>query len=223
MTINQWRDPQFARQWVGQDVLQNLLDLPRAIATEIVAADRPDSSLVIDIGSGPGAFLERFLVALPDARGVWSDVSSVMADLAREQLAPYAPRVNFHLVEMTDLRGLPFGADVIMTSRASHHLSVEQLRHFYAAAHDRLAPGGWLVNLDHTYSVSADWEKRLRAARTALMPPSPGQQGHHHTTTPPTATEHLDALKATGFTDLDMPWRAFPTCLFMARRSDGDT
>ena len=123
-------------------------------------------------------------MALPDARGVWSDVSSTMAALAREHLAPYAPRVDFQLVEMTDLRELPFSADVIMTSRASHHLSVEQLRHFYAEAHARLAPGGWLVNLDHTYSVSAEWEKRLRAARTALIPPPPARKGHHHTSNP---------------------------------------
>lgn len=69
MTTNQWRDPQFAWQWAGQDALQHLLDLPRAIAAEIAAADRPGSRLVNDIGRGPGAFLERFLVALPDARG----------------------------------------------------------------------------------------------------------------------------------------------------------
>ena len=223
MTISEWRNPEFAQQWVGQDVLQNLLDLPRAIAAAIVAADRPNSSLVIDIGSGPGAFLERFLTALPAARGVWSDVSTTMADIAREQLAQYAPRVDFQLVDMADLHGLPFGADVITSSRASHHLSVAELREFYAGVHARLVPGGWVVNLDHTYSVSADWERRLRAARTALIPPAPTNQGHHHTSVPPTAADHMDALRAAGFTDIDMPWRAFPTCLFMARRADQDS
>jgi SAM-dependent methyltransferase len=222
LTIDQWRDPRFARQWVGQDVLQDLLELPRAVATAIVAADRPGSRLVIDVGSGPGTFLERFLAVLPDARGVWSDVSPTMAALAREQLAPYAPRVDFHLMDIADLHGLPSGADVITSSRASHHLSVAELRTFYAGVHARLAPGGWVVNLDHTYSVSAQWEQRLRAARTALIPPVPGRQGHHHTAVPPTAADHLDAMRAAGFTDLDMPWRAFPTCLFMARRNDED-
>lgn len=220
MTINEWRDPQFAQQWVGQDVLQDLLDLPRAMATAIVAADQPGSRLVIDIGSGPGTFLERFLSALPAARGLWSDVSSTMASLAREQLAPYAPRVDFQIVDMADLSGLPFGADVIISSRASHHLTVEGLREFYAGIRERLLPGGWVVNLDHTYSVSAKWEERVREARTALIPPAPGRPGHHHTSTPPTAADHLAALRAAGFTDLDMPWRAFPTCLFTARRND---
>jgi SAM-dependent methyltransferase len=220
LTINEWRDPQFAQQWVGQDVLQDLLDLPRAIAAAIVAADQPDSRLVIDIASGPGAFLERFLSALPVARGVWSDVSSSMASLAREQLAPYAPRVDFQIVDMADLSGLPFDADVIISSRASHHLSVNGLREFYAGIHDHLVPGGWVVNLDHTYSDSAKWEERVRAARTALIPPARDRRGHHHTSAPPTAADHLAALRAAGFTDLDMPWRAFPTCLFMARRND---
>jgi SAM-dependent methyltransferase len=201
-------------------VLQNLLDLPRAIATAIVAADRPDASLVIDIGSGPGAFLERFLSALPGAQGVWSDVSLAMTEFARKQLEPYAPRVTFQIVDMSDLSKLPSGADVISSSRASHHLSVAELREFYAGAYSRLAPGGWLVNLDHTYSVSAEWERRLRAARTSLIPRSPTAGGHHHTATPPTINDHLEALAAAGFSDVDMPWRAFPTCLFMARRDD---
>jgi SAM-dependent methyltransferase len=220
LTINEWRDPQFAQQWVGQDVLQDLLDLPRAIAAAIVAADRPDSRLVMDIGSGPGAFLERFLSALPVARGIWSDVSSTMASLARERLAAYAPRVDFRIVDMADLSGLPYGADVIISSRASHHLSAEGLREFYAGIHDRLVPGGWVVNLDHTYSVSAKWDERVRAARTALIPRAHSRQGHHHRSAPPTAADHLAALGTAGFTDLDVPWRAFPTCLFMARRND---
>jgi SAM-dependent methyltransferase len=220
MTVSEWRDPQFAGQWVAADVLQDLLDLPRAIAVTIIAADRPDGRLAVDIGSGPGAFLERFLAALPDARGVWSDVSPAMADFARERLAPYAPRIEFKLADMSDLSELPSGADVISTSRASHHLSDAQLRGFYAQAHAALAPGGWLVNLDHTYSVSAQWERRVRAARTALLPPAPNREGHHHTATPPTIAEHLAALAAAGFADVDMPWRAFPTCLFMARKGD---
>ena len=221
MTIDQSREL-LPRQRVGQEVHHSLLDLPRAIAAEIVAADRPGSRLVIDIGSGPDTLLDRFLAALPDARGVWADVSSAMAALARDRLASYAPRVDFQLADMTDLRGLPYPADVITRSHASHHLSPRQLRQFYAEAHARLAPGGWLVNLDHTCSVSAEWGRRFRAARTALIPLAPAGQASHDTATPPTAAEHLGALRAAGFTDLDVPWLVFPTCLFMARRGEHD-
>lgn len=221
MTIDQSSDL-LPRHWAGQERLHDLLDLPRAIAAEIVAADRPGSRLVIDIGSGPDTLLDDFLAALPGARGVWADVSSAMAALARDQLALYAPRVDFQLADVTDLRGLPFPADVIASSHASHHLSPRQLRQFYAEAHARLSPGGWLVNLDHTYSVSAAWDKRLRAARTALMPPGRAGRASNDTATPPTAAEHLGALRAAGFADLDVPWRVFPTCLFMARRGERD-
>lgn len=222
MIINQRRDLRFAPRRAGQDAPADLLGLPLAIAAGIVAADRPGSRLVIDIGSGPDSVLDRFLAALPGARGVWADVSSAMAALARERLAPYAPRVDFRLADMTDLRGLPFPADVIASSHASHHLSPGQLREFYAEVHAGLAPGGWLVNLDYTDSVSEEWDKRLRAARAALLPAAPGGQGHHDAATPPTAAEHQSALRAAGFTNLDAPWRAFSTCLFMARRGDGD-
>jgi SAM-dependent methyltransferase len=219
MTATEWRDPEFATSWAAQDVLADLLLLPRRIASAIVAQDRPGCQLVVDLGSGPGAFLTRFLEQFPHAAGVWTDVSLAMEELARPSLSRFGDRVTYQIVEMSDLSRLPDGIDVITTSRASHHLEVPALRAFYAAAHAHLAPGGWLVNLDHTYAVSEQWNARLRAARTALVPPPAGPRPeHHHVNRAPTIAEHLIALADAGFTDVEIPWRAFPTCLVMGRR-----
>lgn len=221
MTSTEWRDPEFATSWARQDALADLLAFPRRIASAIVARDRPGCRLVADLGSGPGAFLTRFLEQFPDAAGVWTDVSPAMEELARPSLARFGDRVAYKIVEMPDLTELPYGIDVITTSRASHHLEVQALRAFYAQAHEHLRPGGWLVNLDHTYAVSERWDVRLRAARTALVPPpAEPRPNHHHTHRAPTVAEHLAALAAAGFTDAEIPWRAFPTCLVMGRRND---
>ena len=155
----------------------------------------------------------------PAARGVWTDVSPAMADIARPALAAYRDRVEFRLVDIEDLAPLPAGVDVVTTSRASHHLDASALARFYAAAGEHLAPGGWLVNLDHVLSPGG-WDRRLRDARAAMVPPKREGTGHSHDKPLPTVDEHLAGLAAAGFDDVATPWRTFYTVLFMARKPD---
>jgi SAM-dependent methyltransferase len=212
-----WKDPEFAQAWAEGDALKALLDLPRRISAAVVAGDRPEPSLIVDIGSGPGDYLAVFLEAFPTARGVWTDASEAMLEQARGRLAGFGDRVTYRIADMTDLGdAVPDGVDVITTSRASHHLDRAGLHDFYSAAAGHLAPGGWLVNLDHTGSRDA-WEPRLRAARSRLRT-EPERKTHHHDKPLPTVTDHLDGYAAAGLNDVGIPWRAFVTCLFMGRR-----
>jgi SAM-dependent methyltransferase len=214
-----WSDRDFARAWAEGDALRAMLDLPRRISAAVVAGDRPEPSCVVDIGSGPGDYLAVFLEAFPSARGIWTDASQAMLEQARERLAEFGDRVTYRIADMTDLAGaVPDGVDVITTSRASHHLDRAGLLDFYAAAAGHLAPGGWLVNLDHTGSRDA-WEGRLRAARTLLRTGPSERAAHHHDQPLPTVADHLDGYAAAGITDVDIAWRAFVTCLFMGRRA----
>lgn len=217
MTTSEWMDERLAARWTAADSLKEMLVVPRRISARIVAADRPGSTLLVDVGSGPGDYLATFLDAYPVARGVWTDVSPAMEDIARPELARYGDRVEFRIVGIEDLSGLPDRADVITTSRASHHFDAATLARFYTEAATHLAPGGWLVNLDHVLSPGA-WDRRLRAARKAMIPPKKEGTGHSHDKPLPTAAEHLSGLAAAGFTDVEVPWRTFYTCLFMARK-----
>jgi SAM-dependent methyltransferase len=226
-----WRDAGFARSWTEGDSFRDLLDFPRRMAAGIVAGDNPAPETIVDIAAGPGAVLGVFLERFPDARGVWSDASEPMLELARERLAPFGGRVEYVLADMTDLdgTGLPAAADVITTSRASHHLDRDGLIGFYAAAAARLKPGGWLVNLDHIGPASQAgppaaagfdevWDQRLRAARKVFGVASDGPK-HHHNYPLTSVADHLDAFGAAGITDVEIPWRAFFTCLFMGRKA----
>jgi SAM-dependent methyltransferase len=213
-----WREPDFAQAWANNDSSRDLLSFPRQMAAVIVAGDRPDPDCIVDIASGPGAVLATFLEQFPSARGIWTDASEAMLDLARERLAPFGDRVEYRIVDMTDLASgdLPAQADVITTSRAAHHLDRDGLFSFYAEAAARLAPGGWLVNLDHT-GPSEAWDKRLRAARKEFGV-SPEGPKHHHNYPLTSIQDHLDAFAAAGITDVDVVWRAFISCLFMGRK-----
>lgn len=216
-----WQDARFARKWAQNDAMADLLRLPRSIAAALVGYDRPRISLTVDIGSGPGAFLETFMEEFPQSRGVWFDASQAMREQAEDHLARFGDRVDFLVGDMTALResGLPDGADVVTTSRATHHLDGDALRAFYAEAAGLLAPGGWLVNLDH-FAPSEIWDQRMRAIRPRFQRPTREQHGHHHDHPLPDLQAHLDAFAAAGVDDVEVVWRAFYTCLLAGRRHD---
>lgn len=214
-----WRDVAFAGDWARNDSSVELLAFPRAIAAALVAADRPGTVRVIDIASGPGDFLAAFLDEFPDAEGIWTDASEAMLDLAKKRLAGYGGRVEFRLADMTDLAagGLPTGVDAVVTSRAAHHLDRDGLFAFYRAAAALLAPGGWLIDLDHIGPESDAWNDRLRTVRKRFIG-APKTAPHHHNYPLTSVSDHLAAYTAAGIDDVAMPWRSFVTALFAGRK-----
>jgi SAM-dependent methyltransferase len=117
-----WQDAAFAAEWMARDVLKDLLDLPRRIASIVVGQDRTPAR-VADIGSGPGDFLARFLEDFPAVHGTWTDASDAMMQTARARLARFGDRVDYRILCMEDLAALPDDLDVVLTSRVTHHLS----------------------------------------------------------------------------------------------------
>ena len=221
-TLANWKDSTFANSWASGDVLADLLDMPRRMSAAFVAQEISAPNTVIDVGSGPGAFLEVFLDEFPQARGIWTDASEPMESIARERLARFGDRVEYRLVEMTDLSdsNLPTDADVILSSRASHHLDAAGLASFYSQAAGRLRPGGWIVNLDHM-GPSDRWDKRYRATRPRFTGPRRDpHEKHTHNYPLPSLEMHRDALAAAGVGDVDVAWKAFATALLMGAKSE---
>jgi trans-aconitate methyltransferase len=216
-SLADWQRPEYAKAWHDDDVLRDLLAFPRRMSAALVGYDTTPS-VVVDIGSGPGAFLEVFLDAFPAARGVWTDGSAAMRELATGPLTRFGDRIDYHITEMTDLSGIgqPHTADVVLTSRASHHLDPDGLATFYAAVAGRLRTGGWIVNLDHI-GPTDDWNRRYRAVRGQFTGRRRNGEGHQHRFPPPSVDQHLRALTGAGFEDVDIAWKAFGTVLLMGR------
>jgi SAM-dependent methyltransferase len=214
-----WQEADFATEWVEADAVSEMLAFPRRIAAAVVAETRPATRKLVDIGSGSGEFLAVFLDEFPDATGVWTDASEAMRDIATRRLARYGDRVSYVMADMTDLAsaGLPTDADVIMTSRAVHHLDRDGLFAFYRDAATHLAPGGWLVNLDHIGPRSDEWNTVLRAVRSRFRSSDRQARPHHHNYPLTGVADHQEALAGAGLTDQEIPWRALISVLFMAR------
>jgi SAM-dependent methyltransferase len=217
--LESWESAEYAAEWAVDDVLADLLDLPRKISAALVADAGIDVRHVVDLGSGTGPYLELFLRTFPDARGTWVDVSEGMRELADERLGPFGERVAYvfaDLEEPATLEVVP--ADVVLTSRVLHHFSPDALQQLYARIFELVTPGGFLFNLDHI-GPAGDWEQRYRRIRSQFTgkrkkPLKPHR--HDYPLAPPDL--HAQLMAEAGFETPDVPWRTFYTALVAARR-----
>lgn len=212
-----WYRDDYAKDWAAADGLAGLLQLPWRMSAVMAGMDRPPRQIA-DLGSGPGTVLAQFLALYPHAHGHWVDASPDMLTQARENLAEFADRVSYTVADISELDkvDLPDDLDVITNSRVAHHFDPTGLTGFYAAARAHLAAEGWLVTLDHV-RPEPQWDKRFRTVLPLFAGPNAGKPSHPHYFPFPTIAEHVTSFTDAGFGDVDMPWRAFYTCLFTGR------
>lgn len=217
--LGSWTSADYAASWAGEDVIADMLDLPRRMSVAIVADAGIDVTRVVDIGSGPGGYLAPFLRAFPQARATWLDVSEPMRDLAQNELEEFGDRVTYVIADaeqLAEVRVAP--AQVVLSSRALHHFSPESLQSVYEAVFAMLAAGGFVFNLDHV-GARGDWEEVARRIR----PQFTGDRArtlkpHRHDYPLARADEHASWMERAGFGPADTPWRMFYSALIVARK-----
>jgi len=187
------------------------------MTADLLAQDDEPVRTVLDVGSGPGAFLDAVLARLASARGIWTDVSDAMRSIASDRLSAYGDRVAYRLLDVGDLLQVasPGSLDAVVTSRLTHHLDPSELAAFYAQAASLLRARGWIANLDHV-RLDDPWAAFLAAARAQIVPPNPSPHGHDRPH--PTLEDHVVALGRLGDLDVVVPWRAYSSVLVVARR-----
>jgi tRNA (cmo5U34)-methyltransferase len=211
-----WNEPGLARDYVertDRDTNQRAEGFKVMVA--LLPFDREQAIQVLDIGTGQGNVAALVLDAFPNARAVGLDVSEPMMAIARERMARYGDRFQYHLGDFVDGDlppdlGGPF--DVAVSSRAIHHLPTDKKQRLYRAVYQSLKPGGGFFNLDSVapsddylrtrYREAARVERGepVRPADSAPRPPSPG---HYFET----LDEHLGLLRNAGFTSVDCFWK----------------
>jgi len=216
--IGSWQSADYVGEWAGDDVVGRLLETPRQISIALVRDAGVDVTHVVDLGSGEGPYLADFLRAFPDARGTWFDSSEPMLERAREALAEFGDRVTFVVARAEELGSAGVEpADVVVSSRALHHLTPDELAHAYREVCKLVTPGGFFFNLDHV-DTRGDWTARYRrirdeftGARRTPLPPHRRQEALHD------IAEQLAWLERAGFAAVDVPWKMLYTALLAAR------
>src|SRR5690242_17768461 len=98
-----WQSTEYASQWASEDVMAPVLELPRRLSMALVWDAGVDVGHVLDLGAGPGAYLEHMLDIFPAARGTWMDGSDAMREVAKQQLARFGDRVSYVLMDVEQL------------------------------------------------------------------------------------------------------------------------
>lgn len=199
---------------------------PRKLAAAIVAQDKPNPQLVVDVGSFTGEFLEAFMAQFPNAHGQWTEPVTGNEANAHRRFASYGDRLTYVIGcpnRDISLGCVPKGVDVLITSWLQIHQDLPGIRKFYKEAYAMLPSGGWFANLDHVRSADAVWDQRFKGARVVatekgLASITEGPPVHHKEFVTPTLDDHLAGLKAAGFTDVRVVWQRLDTVLIMARK-----
>ncbi len=195
---------------------------PRRIAAAVVATDLPAPKLIVQVGAHHGEFLEVFLNKFPTARGLWIEPANSEPNLpaAKARLARFGSRVDYQFgCGERDISDgcVPQGADVIITDWVSILQNLDGMYRIYRIAAERLAPGGWFVNIDQAGFGGDAWEPRLQRARKGLRLEPEAPPIHHPEYRTPTVDEQLGAMRAAGF-EAQVLWRSFNTILIMGRK-----
>jgi tRNA (cmo5U34)-methyltransferase len=177
---------------------------------------------VLDIGTGQGAVAAILLDAFPNATAVGLDVSEPMKDIAADRMSRYGDRFSYYLGDFVegelpaDLGG-PF--DVVVSSRAIHHLPATAKARLYQSIFHELRPGGAVFNLDSVAPDNDYLRERYREAGRILRGVS-REDAARRTNRGPSAghyyeplAEHLGFLTAAGFTSVDVFWKRLGMCL----------
>lgn len=217
--IQSWHSSDFAGDWASEDVIHDMLELPRRMSVGLVQDAALDVDHVVDLGSGPGSYLETFLRAFPEAKGTWVDSSAAMLELARTQLADYGDRITYVQHDVEELSSAEIEpAQVVTSARALHHFSPESLARVYRYAFDLVTPGGFFFNLDHV-GAPGDWEQVYRRVRGQFFGERKKKLApHRHDYSLALASQHAQWAVDAGFADADIPWRTFYTALIAGRR-----
>lgn len=216
-----WHDREYVEAWAADDTLGSTLELPRRLAAAVISLEASAPRVIMDVGSGPGSFLRLMLETFPGTRGIWVDSSEAMLAKAQETLGDFGSRVTYQIADMGDVRDIaPAGSvDVVTNARVAHHLGPLGLGDFYRSATELLAPGGWMVTLDHV-APHPVWDRRFRELLPSFVGPTAGKATHRHPLPYPTISDHLEAMKSVGLGDCDTIWRMCFTCLVMGRKSE---
>lgn len=187
----------------------------------------PDQAIrILDLGAGDGVLAEALLTRFHRSTVTALDGSASMRDAAASRLQPFGDRARVAAFELASLDWWDrmFGADLVVSSLAVHHLGDPKKQYFYKAAADRLAAGGALLIADivdpqHTAAraVAADrWDALAREQAAALGAPElfarfererwncfrfPDDSEH-----PSALLHHLLWLRHAGFAAVDCLW-----------------
>ncbi|MFN2431402.1 MAG: trans-aconitate 2-methyltransferase [Gemmatimonadota bacterium] len=170
----------------------------------------------IDLGCGTGELSRRLLDAMPTAHVHAVDLSPAMVERARAKLAPWAGRVTYDVADVRDAE-LPARVSGVVSALAVHHLEADEKRALFRRLARALQPGGLLVLGDavtggtaaYTRYYVERWAEHMRASGLTEDEIARVLDDHRRNDRFSSLEEHVEWLRAAGFTDVECLWKHF--------------
>ena len=188
---------------------------------------------ILDLGAGTGLFSRLLRSYLPEARFTLVDMSDLMLARARELFsgpgqektgAPVTVSMNYCDAREWSTLGVG-GYDAVISGLSIHHLEDADKRALFGRIHDVLGPGGCFVNADQVLGrspllsqVAEDWLSEDQAATGLSAASLAASRERRKLDRTATADFQISALRAAGFSDVDMVYRNGIFGVFVALR-----
>ena len=222
-----WASETYVDEWVRR---QQAEDPTRAERFQLMCDLFPFSHdapvTILDLGAGYGPVSMFILDRYPHATCIAQDGSEPMLNRARKLMVKYGERFKTHLSDLfeTNWRPEQFAPfDAVVSSSCLHNLrDFTRISEIYGEVRAHVKPGGVFLNLDLINAPTAALRQRyvsVAATRrqcegtagvdVEAMVRRGGRSPAEGTTGPFPASldQHLAALKAAGFKDVDCFWK----------------
>jgi SAM-dependent methyltransferase len=229
-----WSSEAYVDEWVRRQRADDHLRSDRfALMCDLFPFSRDAAVTILDLGAGYGPVSAFILERYPRAVCVGQDGSEPMLAQARTMLAGYGARFVTHRSDLFDPGWLPRAFapfDAAVTSACLHNLrSFGRIAEIYREVREHLKPGAVFLNVDLINAPTATLHRRYLEAAAAQRRREPttgadvsalvrggdgGSADQGAGPFPADLDQHLAALKAAGFTDVDCFWKDLRRALF---------
>ncbi len=229
-----WTSDTYVEEWVQR---QQAADPARAERFQLMCDLFPFSTdatvTILDVGAGYGPVSKFILEQFPRATCIAQDGSTPMLQRAQQRMARYGARFTTCQSDLFDPHWLPtqFGPfDAAVSASCLHNLrDFPRISEIYCDIRAHLKPGGVFLNFDlvnaptltlrqHYDRVAAAQRQREDVPRADVGPLDHRvHQTHAHGAAqgfPANLDEHLAALRAAGFTEVDCFWKELRRALY---------
>ena len=229
-----WASETYVDEWVKRQQAEDPSRVERfQLICDLFPFPNDATVTILDVGAGYGPVSMFILDRYPNATCIAQDGSEPMLNRARHLVAKYGERVKLHQSDLFEMRWLPqqFGPfDATVSSSCLHNLrDFKRIREIYGEIYTLLKPGGAFLNADLINAPTAGLRQRydgVTAARRRREGASAEdvaalvRQGGRSPATltrepfPAALDQHLAALKAVGFKDVDCFWKELRRAVF---------
>jgi len=217
-----WSRPEFSKQYRDNaDIYiverRRMIEIMRSFYVYFISAGEKQN--VLDLGCGDGILTCNLLEIDSSISATLIDPSEDMLRKAKERLRE-SDNIHYIRVSFQDLMRdavLQERFDFIISSLAIHHLTLEEKKSLFRIVHSHLHPGGYFMNIDVILAPAStleewymklwhEWMDKKKAAlglEKDLFDDITKRYKALEENKPDTLEAQLNALKETGFSEVD--------------------